>query len=211
MLMKIFLLIFVIALIIWIVGTLIVIRGLEEPKYSVVEKREGYEIREYRSYIVAEVEVEGDMKIALNAGFRQLAGYIFGWNTSKTSVKMTVPVMESRGVSESIKMTVPVMDTSTSSGRRIVAFMMSSQYTLESLPKPTNANIRFRQVEPSRKAVLTYTLYATESRVEAKKNLLLSLLARDNLTTKWEIISAQYNPPASFPLLRRNEVMIGVE
>ncbi len=78
MLMKIFLLIFVIALIIWIVGTLIVIRGLEEPKYSVVEKREGYEIREYRSYIVAEVEVEGDMKIALNAGFRQLAGYIFG-------------------------------------------------------------------------------------------------------------------------------------
>ncbi len=97
---------------------------------------------------------------------------------------MTVPVMESRGVSESIKMTVPVMDTSTSSGRRIVAFMMSSQYTLESLPKPTNANIRFRQVEPSRKAVLTYTLYATESRVEAKKNLLLSLLARDNLTTK---------------------------
>ena len=47
-------------------------------KYSVVEKRDGYEIREYRSYIVAEVEVEGDMKTAMNAGFRQLAGYIFG-------------------------------------------------------------------------------------------------------------------------------------
>ena len=211
MLMKILIIILLIALIIWIIGTLIVVRWLEEPKYSIVEKRDGYEIREYDSYIVAEVEVDGDMKIALNAGFRQLAGYIFGWNTSKTSVKMTVPVMESRGVSESIKMTVPVMDMSSSSWRRIVAFTMPSEYTLESLPKPTNANIRLRQIESSRKAVLTYSLYATESRVEAKKNLLLSLLTRDNIKVKWEMISAQYNPPLSFPPLRRNEVMIDVE
>ena len=56
--MYIFLIILVIALIIWIVGTLFVIRDIEEPKYTLIEKREGYEIREYASYIVAEVEVE---------------------------------------------------------------------------------------------------------------------------------------------------------
>jgi SOUL heme-binding protein len=56
--MKIFLLILVIALIVWIAGTLLAVRSIEEPKYSVIEKREGYEIREYASYIVAEVEVE---------------------------------------------------------------------------------------------------------------------------------------------------------
>ena len=56
--MKILLLIAVIALIIWIIGTILAVRSIEEPKYTLIEKREGYEIREYQSYIVAEVEVE---------------------------------------------------------------------------------------------------------------------------------------------------------
>ena len=76
--MKIILILLIVALIIWIIGTLLVIRGIEEPRYTVVAEREGYQIREYASYIVAEVEVEGDMRTALNSGFRQLAGYIFG-------------------------------------------------------------------------------------------------------------------------------------
>ena len=70
-------LILVFALIVWIAGTLLVIRGIEEPSYTLIEKRDGYEIREYASYIVAEVEVDGDMRTALSSGFRQLAGYIF--------------------------------------------------------------------------------------------------------------------------------------
>lgn len=56
--MYIFLIILAIALIVWIIGTFLAIRGIEEPKYTLIEKREGYEIREYASYIVAEVEVE---------------------------------------------------------------------------------------------------------------------------------------------------------
>jgi hypothetical protein len=52
------LIILAVALIIWIAGTLFVIRGIEEPAYVLVEKRDGYEIREYSGYIVAEVEVE---------------------------------------------------------------------------------------------------------------------------------------------------------
>lgn len=187
------------------------IRGIEEPKYTVIEKREGYEIREYASYIVAEVEVEGDMRTAMNSGFRQLAGYIFGGNTTKSSIAMTVPVMDTTKTSESIAMTAPVMDTLSSSGKRIVAFTMPSQYTLETLPKPSNANIRFRRVEKSRRAVLRYTWYATEARVESKKKLLREFLVRDGYVMKGEIISAQYNPPASFPPLRRNEVMVEIE
>ena len=210
--MYIFLIILVIALIIWIVGTLFVIRDIEEPKYTLIEKREGYEIREYASYIVAEVEVEWDMRTALKSGFRQLAGYIFGGNTSKTQVKMTVPVMDTtRQRSETIAMTAPVMDTVSNSGKHIIAFTMPSSYTLDTLPKPENVQIHFRAIPPSKKAVLRYSWYATESRVEAKKNLLTDSLIRDGYKTRWEIISAQYNPPLSFPLLRRNEVMVEVE
>jgi hypothetical protein len=56
--MNTFLIILAVALIIWSLGTLLVVRGIEEPSYVLVEKREGYEIRDYSGYIVAEVEVE---------------------------------------------------------------------------------------------------------------------------------------------------------
>ncbi len=44
---------------IWTLGSWLVVRAIEEPSYTVVEKRNGYEIRDYASYIVAEVEVTG--------------------------------------------------------------------------------------------------------------------------------------------------------
>lgn len=177
--MNIFLIILAVALIIWIIGTLLVIRGIEEPSYDIIEKRDEYEIRVYSGYIVAEVEVEGDMRKAMSSGFRQLAGYIFGGNTSQTSIKMTVPVMDTVRSSETIAMTAPVMDTLSNTGKHIVAFTLPSKYTLENLPKPDNANIRFRKIEVSKRAVLQYTWYATESRVAAKKQLLTELLTRD--------------------------------
>lgn len=200
-----------VALAIWIGWTLFVIRGIEEPSYTVVERRDGYEIREYASYIVAEVEVEGDMSDALSSGFWQLAGYIFGGNTTQSSIAMTAPVMGTTKLSESIAMTAPVMDRVSNSGKHIVAFTMPSKYTLENLPKPDNANVRFRIVEKTKMAVLWYTWYATETRVDAKKKSLIEWLARDGYTMKWDIVSAQYNPPLSFPLLRRNEVMVDIE
>jgi hypothetical protein len=124
------------------------------------------------------------MRTALNSGFRQLAGYIFGGNTAKSSISMTVPVMDTVKTSESIAMTTPVMDTVSNSGKHIVAFTMPSQYTLETLPKPSNANIRFRKVEQSRKAVLRYTGYATERRVAIKSKLLKNLLIADEYIMK---------------------------
>lgn len=113
-----------------------------------------------------------------------MARYIFGGNTSQTAIKMTVPVMDTTKTSESIAMTAPVMDTVSSSGKHIVAFTMQSSYTLETLPKSNNANIRFRSVDKSRRAVLEYSWYATESRVAAKKKLLEEFLIRDKYTIK---------------------------
>jgi SOUL heme-binding protein len=151
------------------------------------------------------------MDEALRSGFRQLAGYIFGGNTTKSSIKMTVPVMDTTKASESIAMTAPVMDTLSSSGKHIIAFTMPSSYTLENLPKPDNKDIHFRLVDRSRRAVLRYSWYATPTRVEEKKKNLADLLLSDGITMSGTIISAQYNPPLSFPLLRRNEVMVDIK
>lgn len=65
------------ALALWSIGSWLVVRNIEEPSYTVVEKRDGYELRDYAPYIVAEVEVTGSRSESLNQGFRLLADYIF--------------------------------------------------------------------------------------------------------------------------------------
>ena len=52
--------------------------ALETPEYKVLERRDGFEIREYAAHIVAETEVDGDGKNAGEEGFRRIARYIFG-------------------------------------------------------------------------------------------------------------------------------------
>jgi hypothetical protein len=43
------------------------------------------------------------------------------------------------------------------------------------------------------------------------KNKLLEILKKDNKQIVGDIVSAQYNPPLSFPLLRRNEIIIPIQ
>lgn len=97
------------------------VRNIEEPTYTVVEKRDGYEIRDYSAYIVAEVEVTGSRNEGLNQGFRLLADYIFGNNTKSTPIAMTAPVAES--VSEPVAMTAPVMEQGSGDMRRVTFSM----------------------------------------------------------------------------------------
>ena len=62
--------------------------AVEEPKYTVVAKDGPFEIRDYPGTVVAEVEVDGDRQAATSAGFRLLAGYIFGGNAGGKNVAM---------------------------------------------------------------------------------------------------------------------------
>ncbi len=65
------------ALALWSIGSWFVVRNIEEPSYTVVEQKNGYELRDYAPYIVAEVEVTGTRDQSMNQGFRLLADYIF--------------------------------------------------------------------------------------------------------------------------------------
>ena len=63
--------------------------AIEEPQYSVIEKSDLFELRAYAPFILAEVQVEGDLDSASSQGFRLIAAYIFGtfrYLVDKTSV-----------------------------------------------------------------------------------------------------------------------------
>lgn len=70
-------------------------RKLETPRYTVLRTLRGSpvstfrqkplaELRQYDSYLIAEVEIldAANMRQAANKGFRAVAGYIFGGNTA---------------------------------------------------------------------------------------------------------------------------------
>ena len=52
--------------ILWSLGSWLVVRNIEEPSYTIVEQKNGYEIRDYAPYIVAEVEVTGSRDASLS-------------------------------------------------------------------------------------------------------------------------------------------------
>jgi len=184
--------------------------AVEEPKYSVTQQAEPFELRTYEPKIVAEVVVAGSMDEASGTGFRLLANYIFGNNTvaggGNQKIEMTAPVgMEPQ--SEKISMTAPV-SMQESAGRWRVWFVMPSSYTLDTLPRPNNAAVTIRQIPESHYAVIRFSGLAGEQKVAQKTSELLDWLKKKGLrpTSKPEL--ARYNPPWKLPFLRRNEVMV---
>lgn len=203
----------VVVVLVWVIGSYLAIRSIEEPTYTVLEEKDGYEIREYAPYIAATTMVVGSYNEATNQGFRIIADYIFGNNTKKESIAMTVPVLEGQAenVSEKIAMTVPVLETPSGSGTRIIAFVLPSKYTLETLPRPNNDAVRLVEIPARKVAALQFTWYPTEARMTAKKAILETLLLRDGKAINGAIETARYNPPFSMPLMLRNEILIPVE
>ncbi len=201
---------FIILLVLWAGISYIFVRNIEKPTYTVLESKNGYELREYQPYIVAETTVSGNRQEALSTGFRIVADYIFGNNTTKTNISMTSPVLESQ-TSEKIAMTAPVLETENNSKGRVIAFVLPSEYTLENLPAPNNPAVHIREVATQKVAVLKFTWYPTPNRIDKKKVLLQSLLERDRVKIVGDIQVAQYNPPLSMPLILRNEIIIPVE
>lgn len=195
---------------VWTVGSYLVIRNLEEPKYTVLETKNDYEIREYAPYLIAETRVTGNYDEATRQGFRIIADYIFGNNVSQSSIAMTAPVLENKA-SEPIAMTIPVLETETNSEERVISFVLPSEYTLATLPRPNNPEVNIREVGTRKVAALKYTWYPTAARAEAKKTELKNLLAQDGFVIAGDIQVARYNPPLSMPLMLRNEILIPLE
>ena len=201
-------------LVIWAVGSHLVVRNIAEPEFVLVERRDGYEIRDYAPYIIAETDVVGSYDEATREGFRIIADYIFGNNTSLQDIAMTAPVLENRTpntATEKIAMTAPVLSAEKSERLRTVSFVMPPEYTLETLPEPNNPKVTITSVPARRVAVLSFTWYPTAKRIAAKKEALVANLERDGLTIDGAVQVARYNPPLSMPLLLRNEIIIPIK
>jgi SOUL heme-binding protein len=218
--MKTIIILIIVALVAWTVWSFYAYT-VETLSYTVTEKKQDYEIRQYAPYIAMQTEVDGNSSEALNAGFRILANYIFGGNVAQQKVAMTAPVMENQttpspslikeGNNAKVAMTAPVMEQKSVSGKRIITFTAPKEYTINTLPKPNSDKIKFVQVPNKKYAVHKFTWYYTADRIEEKKKYLLESLQKDNVKTLGEPMFAGYNGPGTMPFLIRNEILIEIE
>jgi DNA gyrase inhibitor GyrI len=202
--------------IIWLLAGIVILAALltgpimsnvEQAKYDVIETHGAIELRDYDPMIVAEVSMQGDREKAIGDGFRLIADYIFGNNLSSQKVSMTAPVIQQP--SEKIAMTAPVTQQG---GEELwsVRFVMPSDYTMQTLPKPNNPDVILKAIVGKRFAVIRFSGLARAHRLAAHTKELEAFILENNLQTVSEPTYAFFNPPWTLPFLRRNEVMIEI-
>lgn len=186
---------------------------VEQADYTVLQKKDGYEIREYPAHIVAQTTVQGSYGESMSNGFRIVAGYIFGGNTKKESIAMTAPVVAQKGgdakPSERIAMTAPVVAT-TLGDSETISFGMPRSYTLETLPTPNDPRVKIVMIPPKKYAVMRFSWYRSDARVKQMQEKLLSLLKRDGVVALGSTAYAGYNAPWTPPWMLRNEVLVEI-
>ena len=187
----------------------------EEPQFSIIEKSEPFELRSYAPQLIAEVKVEGDLDTASSQGFRLIAAFIFGQNQVSEKISMTAPVAIETAQSTKIAMTVPVgieasKDSAKGVSQWVFSFVMPSEYTMATLPKPLNPLVSIRELPAQRRAAITFSGFYNEAKVLEKTNALEDWIK----SKQWQSIGnpqfARYNPPWSIPFMRRNEILITV-
>ena len=164
--------------------------GIETPQYKVLSVYDGFEIRQYDSMILAQTVINSNSyKKSASTGFRRVAGYIFGGNAQNKEISMTAPVFMAMG--ESTKM----------------SFVMPKQYSLSDLPNPNSNNVQLMQIPPKKYAVLGFSGFASDKKIEIRIKKLKTLLEKHQIETKGEYTFLGYNSPWEL-FGRRNEIAI---
>ena len=136
-------------------------RNVKEPPYQVISRDKSIETRHYSSMFIAEVNESGERDTAIRQGFRQLADYIFGNNTSINSDKGT-----------NVKMTAPVLQTPSKENTWQIRFVMPQHYTLETLPKPNNLNVKIYEQPAMDVVLISFSGSITEENINKHLALL---------------------------------------
>lgn len=159
--------------------------GVEQAAYDVVRSENRIEIRRYSAMIVAEVGVSGRRKPAISRGFRVIAGYIFGANATSRRVAMTAPVMQQLADRKS--------------PRWFVRFVMPREWTIETLPRPSDPLVSLKTMPAGTYAAITFSGLHLKWTLERQTRILERFMAREKFEGEGQPIMAFFDPPWTFP------------
>ena len=193
--------------------------AIEEPHYDVIVSQAPFELRHYAPTLIAQTIVEGDMDTASNKGFRLIADFIFGNNLAAESaqaaqIAMTAPATVEPQFSK-IAMTAPVtVEPQTANMASVqqwrIHFVMPSQYSLATIPKPNNSAVTLHTLPSKYFVVHRYSGFNTVARVQKKTDETLAWAKQQSLKVVGTPQLSRYDPPWTLPMFRRNEIMVEV-
>jgi len=166
----------------------------EEPDFIVLQRDDEIEVRQYKNFLTASIEVEGDRKEAINKGFRFLFKYISGENKNK----------------ESISMTIPVMQKSSGDSKWNVSFVVPKKFDLKTVPQPDNTNIQIKNNNDLKVIVITFSGLLSDSNIQENELKLRNYIKQKGMRIEEPAIYAGYNAPWIPWFLKRNEVIFKI-
>lgn len=165
----------------------------ETPDYEVVKNDGAFEVRDYPTITVVSApmaKVDGNR----NSAFMNLFGYISGKNEDAQKISMTSPVISTN------------VD-----GKKAMSFVVPADVAKAGAPDANNPDIAVSERSAGRFAVYRYSGRWTEARESAARDKLAGWLEEQGLETTGSFEKANYDPPFTLPMLRRNEVMVRVK
>ncbi len=161
--------------------------------YTVLKKSEQFELRHYDELILVSTPMQGMGE--QGSSFGKLFDYISGENQKTQKIPMTAPVF--------LDQTSAKSDT--------MAFVLPTNYSIESAPIPSNPSVKLKHLTNYTVAAITFSGRLKQASIEKNKQQLLAWIKDNNLKIIGTAKAAGYNPPFTLPPFRRNEVMIPVE
>jgi hypothetical protein len=142
--------------------------------------------------------VGGSRSGAANAGFRVLAGYIFGGNDDRAKIAMTTPVAQ-----------VPE-PAGAEGGTWTIRFTMPAKWSVARLPSAKDSRIRMIEAPPRRMLVVTFSGRPTDAALAEALARLRATAEQAGLKTKGGPEYLYYDAPFTLPWNRRNEVALAL-
>merc|ERR1712198_325615 len=159
-------------------------RSSDCPKFTIVDKKEGFELRRYEASRWASTSVQNrhDLKDAMRTGFWRLFNYIRGNNEGGQKIAMTVPVRTKIVPGDEV-------DTFT------VSFMVP--FSVEVTPRPLDPNVFLEQDPESEQYVSHFGGYASNDDWQKCIDDLMTAVGDQPHQTGFHFI-AGYNSPFQF-------------
>ena len=170
---------------------------LENPKYTILEKNNHFQIRKYDEMTIAKITTVGERYEGLRKGFIPLARYIGAKDREGPKISMTAPVMQQKKFNNNWE----------------ISFYMPSKFDTDQLPISENDQITIVTTPSKIMAVITFSGVAKTELLENKFTNLIKWIEDINyeIILGSKPIYSYYNDPSTPGFLRKNEIMIPVE
>jgi hypothetical protein len=166
--------------------------NIEKQPYRIVKSEKEFELRYYPPATFATIKSTAKSYRELSSsGFRKIAGYIFGDNAS--SIAMTSPVH------------MDINDQESS-----MSFVMPSNYTVSSLPRPNDAKVEIHETPGEYAAAIEFGGYANDASIRKHADQLKQMLDEKGIKTIGNFRYLGYNPPYQI-IARKNEIVVTVD